>query len=131
MTVSLHNPSPNPGPLSQTLERSPKEQNISLNEASLSHLNEQPHQTNVHVRESREKKDSFKKRQSVASKKGSLPITKMKELASSTPLPMRYNLPQPRTADFEGPRHPVFISHEPVPFLTPDGETELKKPTDQ
>ena len=131
MTESLHNPSYSSGPLSQTLEKSPEGQMTNLNEASLGQLYEQSHQTNVHLRESREKKDSFKKRQSVVSKKGNPSSAKMKELASSVPLPMRYNLPQPRMADFEGPRDPVFTSHEPVPFLTPDGQTELKKPTDQ
>lgn len=131
MAESLHNPSYNPDPLAQSLEKSPKAQMAHLRETSLKHLDEQAHQANVNIRESREKKDSFKKRQSVTSKKGNVSSTKMKELASSVPLPMRYNLPQPRMSDFERPRDPIFMSHEPAPFLTPDGETELKKPTDQ
>ena len=109
----------------------PDEQMKNLDQSTLSHADDQLNQTKLHIRDSREKRESFKKRESAVNKKGSFSSTKMKESASSVPLPMRYNLPHPRLVDFEGPRDSVFTSHEPVPFLTPDGKTELKKPTDQ
>ena len=113
------------------MDNLPDEHVINSNEPLQSHGDDQLSQGKLHVRESREKKDSFKKRESTSNKKGNASSTKMEESTSFVSLPMRYNLPPPKLVDFEGPRDPLFTSHEPVPFLTPDGKTELKKPTDQ
>lgn len=47
------------------------------------------------------------------------------------PSPMRYSIPEPKTHDYDPPKDPILTSHEPLPFLTPDGRVELKKPIDQ
>lgn len=44
---------------------------------------------------------------------------------------MRFSIPEPRLSDYDSPKETVFASHEPLPFVTPDGEVELKKPLDQ
>ena len=113
------------------MDNPPEVQTRDLAEPSLGRAGDRVHETKTHIRESREKKDSFKKRESAVNKKGSTANVNMKDARSSAPLPIRYNLPQPRLLDFEGPRDPVFTSHEPMPFLTPDRKIELKKPTDQ
>ena len=87
--------------------------------------------TKSSARESREKKDSLKKRESGMGKKVNGYNIKRKQPMLSTQSPMRYSVPQPKAVDFEPPKDPVFTSHEPYPFLAPDGKTELKKPTDQ
>ncbi len=76
----------------------------------------------------REKKETLKKRELAGNHGGS---AQNKSKAVPNPSPMRYNVPCPKPTDFEGPRDPVFLSHEPEPFFTPDGTTELKKPIDQ
>lgn len=81
------------------------------------------------AREQREKKDSLKKRESTAGTRGSTPDVKRKGPAA--PSPMRYSIPEPRLSDYEPVKDPVFVSHEPTPFLAPDGSIELKKPVDQ
>ncbi|KAF2462043.1 Set1C complex protein [Lineolata rhizophorae] len=93
-------------------------------------------------REQREKRETFKKREA-HTPRGSTPDvgggsgSGSKQLkataaapATAVPSPMRYSIPEPRLSDYEGPKDPIFTSHEPVPFMTPDGERELKKPTD-
>ncbi|KAF2156567.1 hypothetical protein K461DRAFT_219279 [Myriangium duriaei CBS 260.36] len=87
-------------------------------------------------REQREKKDSLKKRESALNAKDGISSTvpskrKASSAASPTaPSPMRYSIPPPRISDYDPPRHTQFASHEPFPFVTPDGEIELKKPLD-
>ncbi|KAF2103475.1 hypothetical protein NA57DRAFT_32125 [Rhizodiscina lignyota] len=78
------------------------------------------------VREQREKKESLKKREA-AGHVGRTPDTAK---VPAAPSPMRYNIGPPKHSDFEPPRDPLFVSHEPIPFLTPDGQTELKRPID-
>lgn len=84
-------------------------------------------------REQREKRDSLKKREAQASSRGSTPDIKVKKnKLPSAPAPLNYiveteNL---KPQDFEAPKDPAFISHEP-PLLTPDGQLELKRPLDQ
>lgn len=78
-------------------------------------------------REQREKKESLKKREAAGHARGT-PDAKSK--VPATPSPMRYNIGAPKNSDFEPPRDPLFVSHEPIPFLTPDGQTELKRPVD-
>lgn len=86
-------------------------------------------------REQREKKDSLKKRESAFSSKDAASTIPSKRKASTTfapiaPSPMRYSIPPPRSSDYEPPRATQFASHEPLPFVTPDHEIELKKPLD-
>jgi len=84
-------------------------------------------------REQREKKDSLKKRESNYAR-GDSPTIPSKRKASeaipSAPSPMRYSIPEPKLADYDPPKETPFASHEPLPFVTPDGELELKKPLD-
>ncbi|KKY16072.1 putative ash2-trithorax family protein [Diplodia seriata] len=82
-------------------------------------------------REQREKRDSLKKREAQASSRGNTPDIKVKNKLASAPAPLNYiveteNL---KPQDFEAPKPPAFISHEP-PLLTPDGQLELKRPLD-
>jgi COMPASS component BRE2 len=84
------------------------------------------------VREQREKKESLKKREASASARGNTPDVKGKKQKGPTvPSPMRYSIPEPRPSDYEPPKDPILLSHEPTPIYTPDGEVELKKPIDQ
>lgn len=83
-------------------------------------------------REQREKRDSLKKREAQASSRGTTPDIKVKNKLASAPAPLNYiveteNL---KLQDFEAPKAPAFISHEP-PLFTPDGQLELKRPLDQ
>lgn len=85
-------------------------------------------------REPREKKESLKKREAAGNGRGDTPTAPNKRKAtgavSSAPSPMRFSIPEPRLSDYDPPRDTLFISHEPLPFITPDGEVELKKPGD-
>ncbi|TKX26113.1 hypothetical protein C1H76_1639 [Elsinoe australis] len=89
-------------------------------------------------REQRERKESQKKRESTlgAGSRDTPSLVPSKRKAStnagpSVPSPVRFAIGTPRLADFEPPRPTTFASHEPFPFLTPDGETELRKPLDR
>ncbi|KAL1302369.1 hypothetical protein AAFC00_002772 [Neodothiora populina] len=87
-------------------------------------------------REQREKRETLKKRESTAAGgRGSTPTVPSKRKASemlhTAPSPMRYQIPEPRLSDYEIPKPVDLTSHEPIPFLTPDGEVELKKPSDR
>ncbi|KAF2397913.1 hypothetical protein EJ06DRAFT_584254 [Trichodelitschia bisporula] len=88
------------------------------------------------LREPREKKDSLKKREAAAATRSSTPADTgsrgkkgAKAAAAASPSPMRYQIPEPRFADYDPPKDPVFASHEPNPFFTPNG-VELRKPID-
>ncbi|GAB7347190.1 hypothetical protein MBLNU459_g3300t1 [Dothideomycetes sp. NU459] len=87
-------------------------------------------------REQRERKESQKKRESTAAggPRGTTPTLPSKRKASSAalsaPSPMRFQIAEPRIGDYDPPKPTVFVSHEPLPFLTPNGATELKKPAD-
>lgn len=83
-------------------------------------------------REQREKKESLKKREASGNSRGNTPDVKGKKgKGAAVPSPMRYSIPEPKSHDYDPPKDPILTSHEPLPFLTPDGRTELKKPTDQ
>ncbi|KAG9543986.1 Set1C complex protein, partial [Aureobasidium melanogenum] len=93
----------------------------------------------VRARSQRERKETAKKREAT---RGTTPTVPSKRkapgpsngrhvAAQSAPSPMRYQIPPPKTSDYDPPRPPVFTSHEPLPYTTPDGKTELKKVTDQ
>lgn len=87
-------------------------------------------------REQRERKESQKKRESTAATgRGSTPTVPAKRKAShathTAPSPMRFQILEPKLGDYDPPRPTVFLSHEPSPFITPDGKIELKKPADQ
>ncbi|KAG8631495.1 hypothetical protein KVT40_000635 [Elsinoe batatas] len=86
-------------------------------------------------REPRERKESQKKRESALGGRESSSIIPSKRKASTSgptaPSPTRYANLQARPSDFVPPRPTTFASHEPFPFLAPDGETELKKPLDR
>ncbi|PNS17597.1 Set1 complex component ash2 [Sphaceloma murrayae] len=86
-------------------------------------------------REPRERKESQKKRESTFGGKEAASTVPAKRKAShingtSVPSPVRYAIAPP-PGDFAAPRPTTFSSHEPFPFLTPDGEIELKKPMDR
>lgn len=84
------------------------------------------------AREQREKKESLKKRESNANARGETPDIKGKATKDGTvPSPMRFNLNPPTAQQYEAPKDYAWLSHEPTPFVTPDGEVELKKPMDQ
>lgn len=86
----------------------------------------------VREREQREKKESLKKREASGNSRGSTPDVKGKKgKGPVVPSPMRYSIPEPKTHDYDPPKDPILTSHEPLPFLTPDGRVELKKPIDQ
>lgn len=85
-------------------------------------------------REQREKRETLKKREatSQANTRGSTPNPKTsssKNEVVPADHPMRYAIPLPRLADYDAPKHCILASHEPEPFLTPDGR-ELRKPVD-
>jgi COMPASS component BRE2 len=83
-------------------------------------------------REQREKKETLKKREATAHTRGNTPDVKNKKQKGPTvPSPMRYSIPEPRPSDYEPLKEPAFMSHEPTPLFTPDGELELKRPIDQ
>lgn len=87
-------------------------------------------------REQRERKESQKKRESTAATgRGSTPSIPSKRKASNgtltAPSPMRFQIAEPRLGDYDPPKPTVFVSHEPLPFVTPRGDVELKKPADQ
>ncbi|TID18201.1 Ash2-trithorax family protein [Venturia nashicola] len=85
----------------------------------------------VREREQREKKESLKKREASGNSRGTTPDVKGKKgKGPVVPLPMRYSIPEPKTQDYDPPKDPILTSHEPLPFLTPDGRIELKKPID-
>lgn len=93
----------------------------------------------VRARSQRERKETAKKREATrgttptvpSKRKAPGPSNGRHAVAQSAPSPMRYQIPPPKTSDYDPPRPPVFASHEPLPFTTPDGMTELKKVTDQ
>lgn len=80
------------------------------------------------VREKREKKESLKVREAAGLTKTANSTSKSK--APTVPAPMRYNIGPPKATDFNSPNEPTLLSHQPMPFLTPDGQTELKQPSD-
>ncbi|KAK3680167.1 transcription factor, contains a PHD finger motif [Recurvomyces mirabilis] len=89
-------------------------------------------------REQREKKESLKKRESnnnnnnnVNGTSSSSNLGKRKANSNNAySSPQRFNVPPPRSQDFEAPKEDIMISHEPVPFDMPDGERQLYKPID-
>ncbi|KAI4719902.1 Set1C complex protein [Aureobasidium sp. EXF-10727] len=93
----------------------------------------------VRGRSQRERKETAKKREATRGTTPTVPAKRKATGASngrhattqSAPSPMRYQIPPPKTSDYEPPKPPVFTSHEPLPYMTPDGKTELKKVTDQ
>ncbi|KAK5166811.1 hypothetical protein LTR04_000221 [Oleoguttula sp. CCFEE 6159] len=90
-----------------------------------------PRPTKAPAREQREKRDTIKKRESTAKNGTPDRVADRKGAATrGVPSPMRYAIPPPRTSDYDPPRPPLFLSHEPNPFVTPDGEVELKRPVD-
>ncbi|THW91143.1 Set1C complex protein [Aureobasidium pullulans] len=93
----------------------------------------------VRGRSQRERKETAKKREAT---RGTTPTVPAKRKATgssnsrhagpqSAPSPMRYQIPPPKTSDYDPPKPPVFTSHEPTPYMTPDAKMELKKVTDQ
>lgn len=87
-------------------------------------------------REQREKRDTLKKRESTATGRGTTPSSipakrKASNLHLAAPSPMRFSIPEPRLSDYEPSRPVELQTHEPIPFTTPDGEVELKKPADR
>jgi COMPASS component BRE2 len=93
----------------------------------------------VRGRSQRERKETAKKREAT---RGTTPTVPAKRKTTSgsnnrpghaqtAPSPMRFQIPPPKTSDYDPPKPPVFTSHEPSPYMTPDGMTELKKVTDQ
>lgn len=93
----------------------------------------------VRGRSQRERKETAKKREATrgttptvpAKRKSTATSNNRSASAQSAPSPMRFQIPPPKTSDYDPPKPPVFASHEPLPFTTPDGLTELKKVTDQ
>ncbi|KAG9513139.1 Set1C complex protein, partial [Aureobasidium melanogenum] len=93
----------------------------------------------VRARSQRERKETAKKREATrgttptvpSKRKAPGPSNSRHAVAQSAPSPMRYQIPPPKTSDYDPPRPPIFTSHEPLPYTTPNGKTELKKVTDQ
>jgi len=84
------------------------------------------------VREQREKKESLKKRENNAIVRGNTPDVKTKPSKGPTaPSPMRFSINAPSAQQYDAPKDYAWLSHEPTPFITPDGQVELKKPMDQ
>lgn len=84
-------------------------------------------------REQREKRETLKKREAASQThtRGNTPnprTTSKKDVVSADH-PMRYAIPEPKPADCDAPKHCILASHEPDPFVTPDG-VELRKPVD-
>jgi COMPASS component BRE2 len=97
----------------------------------------------VRGRGQRERKETAKKREATRGTTPTVPAKRKTTGAASAttnghvappqtaPSPMRYQIPPPKTCDYEAPKPPVFTSHEPSALVTPDGKTELQKVTDQ
>lgn len=95
-------------------------------------------------REQREKKESLKKREMAAGGGAvpkpnsdqkmavSKPTSKVstKNGLGATPAPQRYPLQTPSVQSYQPPVSHTWASHEPTPFMTPDGRTELKRAMD-
>ncbi|KAF2670134.1 hypothetical protein BT63DRAFT_372002 [Microthyrium microscopicum] len=82
------------------------------------------------AREQREKKDSLKKRESVAGARGATPDVKQNFKAPPASGPKRVVLPAPEPQAYLAPRDSIFAPHEPEPIYTPDGSAQLKRPVD-
>ncbi|KAK8248704.1 Ash2-trithorax family protein [Phyllosticta capitalensis] len=81
-------------------------------------------------REQREKRETLKKREATGGSRANTPDARAKGKASSSVLaPLNYTVDTLRPSDFEAPKDPSFICHEP-PLFTPDGSRELKRPLD-
>ncbi|KAF2838253.1 hypothetical protein M501DRAFT_1011854 [Patellaria atrata CBS 101060] len=78
-------------------------------------------------REQRDRRETAKKRESNANTRGNTPDAHSKTKGPTVPSPMRYQIGEPKLADYEPPKDPIFVSREPVPLMTPDGEIELRK----
>lgn len=95
-----------------------------------------PSQTPAPVREQREKKESLKKRESnPKGGRADTPSTSTlgKRKANTQhayPSPQRFAIPEAQGRDFAPPQEDKLASHEPLPFVCPDGMTELFKPVD-
>jgi COMPASS component BRE2 len=92
----------------------------------------------VRGRSQRERKETAKKREATRGTTPTVPAKRKMNAsnnrpgpAQSAPSPMRFQIPPPKTSDYDPPKPPVFTSHEPQPYTTPDGKTELQKVTDQ
>lgn len=86
------------------------------------------------ARETREKKESLKKRESTIGTRGNTPDAGNKWRHSAflnIPSPLRYGILEPKASDYESPRDPIFMSHEPEPLFVPNTSVELRKPIDQ
>ncbi|EMC97921.1 hypothetical protein BAUCODRAFT_67698 [Baudoinia panamericana UAMH 10762] len=83
-------------------------------------------------REPREKKDSLKKRESSnPHTTASTALGKRKANATHAyPSPQRFNVPPPKSTDFEPPKEDIMVAHEPTPLTMPDGNRQLYKPID-
>ena len=85
-------------------------------------------------RESREKKDSLKKREATVGTRGNTPDagSKLKySVLMSTSSPLRYGILDAKPSDYESPRDPIFMPHEPEPLFAQNSDVELRKPVDQ
>lgn len=86
-------------------------------------------------REQREKKESLKMRESKQGNdkavSSSSTLGKRKASAVQTyPSPQRFNVPPPKSQDFEEPKDDVMMAHEPFPLTMPNSERQLYKPID-
>lgn len=89
-------------------------------------------------REQREKKDSLKKRESaVPSATNASAPTASSSLGKrkahqvhAYPSPQRFNIPPPKSQDFEAPKDDMMAEHEPNQFWVPGEERQLYKPID-
>lgn len=83
------------------------------------------------VREQREKKETLKKRESVASTRGPTPDAKPGFKAAPRVVgPIREGLPEPEIRLYDAPRDLAMASHEPKPIFVPGTNIELKRPVD-
>lgn len=92
-------------------------------------------------REQREKKDSLKKRESAAPSANNASTSTTTTSSSSLgkrkahqvhayPSPQRFNIPPPKSQDFEAPKDDMMAEHEPNQFWVPGEERQLYKPID-
>ena len=81
-------------------------------------------------REQREKKDSLKKRESTSNASSSTLGKRKADAVQSYPSPQRFNVPPPRSQDFEEPREDAMVEHEPFPLTMPNTDRQLYKPVD-
>ncbi|KAK4504663.1 hypothetical protein PRZ48_002624 [Zasmidium cellare] len=85
-------------------------------------------------REQREKKESLKKREMNDNKGSSSTASSLGKRKASTvhtyPSPQRFNLPNPKSQDFEEPKEDSMVAHEPFPLTMPLSERQLYKPVD-